>query len=70
MKNQGFCDCLEEMLISSILVRVTQADITHKPHISQGLFFPMDVSGWQGGSAPSSYSMVQIGRVINQPDNK
>ena len=30
----------------------------------------MDVSGWQGGSAPSSYSTVQIGRVINQPGNK
>lgn len=37
MKNQGFYDCLEEMLISSILVRVTRGDIAHKPHISEGL---------------------------------
>ena len=74
MKNQGFYDCLEEMLISSILVRVTQGDIAHLTshisHLGGSVSFPMDVSGWQGGSAPSSYSTVQIGRVINQPGNK
>lgn len=59
------------MLISSILVRVTRGDIAHKPNISEGLspFQWMFLAG-RGGSAPSSYSTVQIGRVINQPDNK
>ena len=37
MKNQGFYEYLEEMLISNMLVGVTQADLAHKPHISEGL---------------------------------
>lgn len=51
MKNQGFYDCLEEMLISSILVRVTRGDIAHLTshisHLGGSVSFPMDVSGWQ-----------------------
>lgn len=44
---------------------------TQTSHLREGLSpFQWMFLGWQEAPAPSSYSTVQIGRVINQPDNK